>query len=115
MNKEELPKKRRQSNYSINLIERVTALENISVAQHSEIMRILSDLHSEMREGIKLLTEEARSQALKQVVQDNKIEVATKEIIRIDTKLNKIMGGIGAVAITVVGGIFTVLSRFFGI
>jgi GTP cyclohydrolase III len=110
----EKPKKQRVAAVPQDLSNRVTALENTGAAQHSEIMRMLADMSNSMKDSFKMLSSDVRDQAIKQATQDERITTSFKEIKRIDTKLNKIMGGIGAVALTIVGGIFTLAARYFG-
>ena len=93
---------------------RVTALENSNEAHHGEMMRMLADLNSTMKEGFKVFTEESKRISLRQVEQDGKIEATVKEMGRVDSKLNRVIGGIGTLAIAIVGGMFTVLARYLG-
>lgn len=115
INEQQQPKKRRSVARPADLGNRVTALENSNEAHHGEMMRMLADMSISMREGFKGLAEEVKHLAIKQVEQDGRIEATNKEISRVDSKLSRVMGGIGALAIALVGGLFTVLARYMGV
>jgi len=107
------PRKQRTSSATQDIGNRVTALENTYAAQHSEIMRMLSAIGDTMKEGFKVLSDDVKEQAVKQATQEEKTKINQTEIMRIDSKLNKIMGSLGAAALTVVGGVFTLVARYF--
>jgi uncharacterized GH25 family protein len=110
---ESKPTKRRSVSRAANINERVAALEHSNEAHHAEMMRMLSDMSTFMKDGFKNLTDKVETQALKSVAQDGKIEATEKEIKRIDSKLNQILAGLGTAAIAAISGVFTLLSKYF--
>lgn len=109
------PRKQRAPKVSIHdPCDRIVALENTYIANHTEIMRMLSEMNTSMKDGFMVLTERVQAQAVKQATQDEQIKNQAQEIVKIDSKITKIMGGVGAVALTIVGGIFTLAARYFG-
>ena len=99
---------------SADVGNRVTALESAGQAQHEEIMRMLNDMRDAMKDGLKDLTDEVKGLIVTQVEQDGKIEASRKDITRIDSRINKVMGGIGTLAIAIISGVFAVFARYLG-
>ena len=107
--------KRASTQQEVNTLNvRVTALESTNHANHSEMMRILTDMNSTMKETFKEIKDELKSHAAKQQSNDSDIVACSKEVSRVDSKLNKIMSTMGGLLIAAVGGAFTLASRYIG-
>lgn len=105
--------KRHNTMQSVNdLNVRVTALESTNHAHHGEMMRILSEMSTTMKENFKEIKDDVKKQSISQKDLEAKVIANEKEISRVDGKLSRIMGAIGALCIAVVGGIFTLATKY---
>jgi chromosome segregation ATPase len=95
---------------SLNI--RVTALESTNQAHHAEMMRILSEMNSTIKENFKEIKDDVKALTSKQQDHSAQIAAAEKEIARVDGKLSKVMGSIGALFIAIVGGVFTLATKY---
>jgi chromosome segregation ATPase len=91
---------------------RVTAIESTNHAHHSEMMRILTDMNVTIKENFKEIRDDIKDLTSKQQVHTAQIASTEKEITRVDGKLSKVMGSIGALFIAIVGGAFTLATKY---
>lgn len=107
--------KRQTMQQDVNSLNvRVTALESTNQAHHEEMMRMLSEMSVNIKENFKEIKDDIKSVTLEQKEHEAKIAANAKEIDRIDSKLNKIMGAIGTALIAAVSGAFTISMKFLG-
>lgn len=107
--------KRASTQQEVNTLNvRVTALESTNHANHSEMMRILTEMNSTMKETFKEIKDDLKLQSVKQQSNDSDIVACSKEISRVDSKLTKIMSAMGALLIAAVTGFFGLVSSYIG-
>jgi seryl-tRNA synthetase len=102
-------KKPRLHDDVIDLIQRVTALENTTEAHHSEIMRILAQISSDVKDS----RENAQDMSTEIALNKKAIESTDEKVEKVDSKINRMMSGAGALILAIIGGAITIISRLF--
>ena len=87
--------------------ERIASLETAQSVIRDEILRRLDSLSTDFRE----LRDDIKQSALKEFELETRVAVNEESLSSLKTKLNRILGGIGTILITLLGAGVTVLGR----
>ena len=87
--------------------ERIASLETAQSVIRDEILRRLDSLSTDLRE----LRDDIKQSALKEFELETRVAVNEESLSSLKTKLNRILGGIGTILITLLGAGVTVLGR----
>lgn len=87
--------------------ERIASLETAQSVIRDEILRRLDSLSTDFRE----LRDDIKQSALKEFELETRVAVNEESLSSLKTKLNRILGGLGTILITILGAGVTVLGR----
>ena len=87
--------------------ERIASLETAQSVIRDEILRRLDSLSTDFRE----LRDDIKQSAMKEFELETRVAVNEESLSSLKTKLNRILGGLGTILITLLGAGVTVLGR----
>jgi len=87
--------------------ERIASLETAQSVIQDEILRRLDSLSTDFKE----LRDDIKQSSLKEFALETRVAVTEESLSSLKTKINRILGGLGTLLVTLLGAGITILGR----